>query len=166
MRTIQLLGVPAGARGSAGRLHHRRARRAATARRGGADVARRFGLAARRGAQQYRFKYCSTFDSPTAGTSDLDRCAAGRFGRASPCSIRRSRPTSARSTRLFSLATGCCRSGARHHPLTPMTDPSGQGSTTADATQGGPGSVRYDQRRLAVRMRSTSWKAPVSGMSS
>ena len=68
MRVVQTIGVPAGAArggrrcrgGRAQVAHHRR-------RRGGRAVARRAALAARQGARQFYFKYCSTFDSTPRG---------------------------------------------------------------------------------------------------
>lgn len=81
----------------------------------------------RRGAQQYYFKYCSTFDSTDRGNigpvADALLDALGeRFTVFNP-----SFPTNKRTVYKGYLFVGeelLSESGMRHHPLTPMTDPS------------------------------------------
>jgi uncharacterized protein YgbK (DUF1537 family) len=80
-----------------------------------------------RGAQQFYFKYCSTFDSTDTGNigpvadAMIDALGAG-FTVFNP-----SFPTNKRTVYKGYLFVGdelLSESGMRHHPLTPMTDPS------------------------------------------
>jgi uncharacterized protein YgbK (DUF1537 family) len=81
----------------------------------------------KRGAQQYYFKYCSTFDSTDQGNigpvADALLDALGeRFTVFNPAF-----PTNKRTIYKGYLFVGdelLSESGMRHHPLTPMTDPS------------------------------------------
>jgi uncharacterized protein YgbK (DUF1537 family) len=81
----------------------------------------------RRGAQQYYFKYCSTFDSTDQGNigpvADALLDALGEtFTVFNPAF-----PTNKRTIYKGYLFVGdelLSESGMRHHPLTPMTDPS------------------------------------------
>ncbi len=79
------------------------------------------------GARQIYFKYCSTFDSTDAGNIGpvadalCDALGTG-FTVANPAF-----PTNKRTVYQGYLFVGDCllsESGMRHHPLTPMTDPS------------------------------------------
>ena len=80
----------------------------------------------KRGAQQYYFKYCSTFDSTDQGNigpvADALLDALGeRFTVFNPAF-----PTNKRTIYKGYLFVGdelLSESGMRHHPLTPMTDP-------------------------------------------
>jgi len=81
----------------------------------------------KRGAQQYYFKYCSTFDSTDRGNIGpvadalLDALGEG-FTVFNPAF-----PTNKRTIYKGYLFVGdelLSESGMRHHPLTPMTDPS------------------------------------------
>jgi uncharacterized protein YgbK (DUF1537 family) len=80
-----------------------------------------------RGAQQYYFKYCSTFDSTDSGNigpvADALLDALG----ASITVFNPAFPTNKRTVYKGYLFVGdelLSESGMRHHPLTPMTDPS------------------------------------------
>src|SRR3954453_9073163 len=81
----------------------------------------------KRGAQQYYFKYCSTFDSTDQGNigpvADALLDALGeRFTVFNPAF-----PTNKRTIYKGYLFVGdelLSESGMRHHPLTPMTEPS------------------------------------------
>ena len=81
----------------------------------------------RRGAEQYYFKYCSTFDSTDQGNigpvADALLEALGEsFTVFNPAF-----PTNKRTIYKGYLFVGdelLSESGMRHHPLTPMTDPS------------------------------------------
>ena len=81
----------------------------------------------KRGAQQYYFKYCSTFDSTDQGNigpvADALLDALGEhFTVFNPAF-----PTNKRTIYKGYLFVGdelLSESGMRHHPLTPMTDPS------------------------------------------
>ena len=117
MRTVQLIGVPA----------DRRAVREADAvvvalkiahdpgRRGGRDEPRRARLAARAGARQIFFKYCSTFDFDRRGQYRAGRrCVARRARRrlhACLPGLSRERPHDL-SRAICSSATCCCRNRA------------------------------------------------------
>jgi 3-dehydrotetronate 4-kinase len=79
------------------------------------------------GAQQYYFKYCSTFDSTDSGNigpvADALLDALG----ASITVFNPAFPTNKRTVYKGYLFVGdelLSESGMRHHPLTPMTDPS------------------------------------------
>jgi uncharacterized protein YgbK (DUF1537 family) len=79
------------------------------------------------GAQQYYFKYCSTFDSTDGGNigpvADALLDALG----ASVTVFNPAFPTNRRTVYKGYLFVGdelLSESGMRHHPLTPMTDPS------------------------------------------
>ena len=129
MRTIQLLGVPADelAVPDAECIIV-----ALKSRSNPAPEAVAMSLAAlqwlrKRGAQQYYFKYCSTFDSTDQGNigpvADALLDALGeRFTVFNPAF-----PTNKRTIYKGYLFVGdelLSESGMRHHPLTPMTDPS------------------------------------------
>jgi 3-dehydrotetronate 4-kinase len=129
MRTIQLLGVP-----PAG-LHVPDADCiivALKSRSNPAQEAVQMSLSAlawlrERGAQQYYFKYCSTFDSTDKGNigpvaDALLDALAEDFTVYNPAF-----PTNKRTVYKGYLFVGdelLSESGMRHHPLTPMTDPS------------------------------------------
>lgn len=129
MRTIQLLGVPADelAVPDAECIIV-----ALKSRSNPAPEAVAMSLAAlqwlrKRGAQQYYFKYCSTFDSTDQGNigpvADALLDALGEdFTVFNPAF-----PTNKRTIYKGYLFVGdelLSESGMRHHPLTPMTDPS------------------------------------------
>ena len=129
MRTIQLLGVPADelAVPDAECIIV-----ALKSRSNPAPEAVAMSLAAlhwlrKRGAQQYYFKYCSTFDSTDQGNigpvaDALLDALGGSFTVFNPAF-----PTNKRTIYKGYLFVGdelLSESGMRHHPLTPMTDPS------------------------------------------
>ena len=107
----------------------------------------------KRGAQQYYFKYCSTFDSTDKGNigpvADALLDALGEdFTVFNPAF-----PTNKRTVYKGYLFVGdelLSESGMRHHPLTPMTDPS-LVRVLQRQTKHKVGLVQYAQRRERSR---------------
>jgi len=129
MRTVQLLGVPAPG------LEVPPADCiivALKSRSNPPDEAVRMSLAAlewlrARGTRQYYFKYCSTFDSTDKGNiGPVADALLGALG-ADFTVFNPAFPTNKRTVYKGYLFVGdelLSESGMRHHPLTPMTDPS------------------------------------------
>lgn len=118
---------------------------------------------ARAGARQYYFKYCSTFDSTDAGNigpvaEALLAALDTTFTVACPAF-----PTNGRTVYQGYLFVGerlLSESSMRHHPLTPMTDPSlvrvlqrqcnGRiGLIPHEVVRDGPAAIRCARERLA-----------------